>query len=422
VKKWIAMMLVMALCLSMLACAADRQEPEPSEAVAATDPTIQEPEVEVEVDTPEEAAMQSYMAQLSAFMHGHVTEEVDEDGYHFFYRFSPKQREVYLLNGMYQVMSYAPVGLNLRFVTTGNRLTLDIKRGPFESLLADLANQPLTFYQQYGAAAVRDAWTPAPETNELGDVHLFDSVQLQVDGEPVSLTPVADGVLEFQFDHPEKETVEVSVYFPVIINMGIKDMQVNGTVEPVANKEKRVLCLGDSITGGGNVHWPSNNYTVLFAEAMDMELWNQGISGATFYADTLDGLKDIDVTPDLITVAFGTNDWANASSREQVLTEIDNYFTRLRDIYPDIPMVVLTPLWRADWEIEGNFGSFEDLRKAIADRASEEERVLVVDGSTLLPQDVRYLNDGFLHPNDAGHQLVAENLASAVTTWMDQNG
>ena len=40
-KKWIAMMLVMALCLSMLACAADRQEPEPSEAVAAPDPTIQ---------------------------------------------------------------------------------------------------------------------------------------------------------------------------------------------------------------------------------------------------------------------------------------------------------------------------------------------------------------------------------------------
>ena len=67
----------------------------------------------------------------------------------------------------------------------------------------------------------------------------------------------------------------VQLYFPCLASVSISRLEWLGGTEtlPVV-PQKRLLCLGDSITQGYTVHFPSLSYAARLAAALDMALLN----------------------------------------------------------------------------------------------------------------------------------------------------
>lgn len=70
---------------------------------------------------------------------------------------------------------------------------------------------------------------------------------------------------------------------------------------------------------------------------------SQAIGGDQFFSEQID--PEIPFDPDVITVAYGTNDWA-IQKDEKCIANAEKYFARLREIYPDKHIIYFQPIYR----------------------------------------------------------------------------
>ena len=208
-------------------------------------------------------------------------------------------------------------------------------------------------------------------------------------------------------------THRLTVYFPNLMRMDIANVLLKGAsfAEPITSKTK-ILCLGDSITQGYDAYHSSLSYVNRLSQALDAEILDQAIGGEVFDANILDAELPFD--PDLITVAYGTNDWAVRASREEFLDNAERFFQTIREIYPDKKIVYISPIWRGDYQRPfGNqdtaVGAFDASVRDLQALA-KESGLFIVDGSTLTPHHSDFFADQILHPNDLGFGFYAENL------------
>ncbi len=123
---------------------------------------------------------------------------------------------------------------------------------------------------------------------------------------------------------------------------------------------------------------------------------------------------DLAYTPDIVTVAYGTNDWTRDTTRDQIAETVDRYLTRLIEMLaPSADLYVLTPLWRAIGEEVKAGGTLIEFSAAISEAASAFANATVIDGTTLVPHLPEMFADG-IHPNDEGFLHYAINLHRAV--------
>jgi len=209
----------------------------------------------------------------------------------------------------------------------------------------------------------------------------------------------------------------LTLYFPNLMRMDIANVLLKGAsfAKPVPSKMK-LLCLGDSITQGYDAYHASLSYVNRLSEILDAEILNQAIGGEVFDADILDA--ELPFEPDLITVAYGTNDWAIRTSKEEFLDEAERFFRKIREIYPDKNIVYISPIWRGDYrqpfgERDTQVGAFDSSVKALQALA-KESGLYVVDGLPLTPHISDFFADQILHPNDLGFGFYAENLLRAI--------
>ena len=204
-----------------------------------------------------------------------------------------------------------------------------------------------------------------------------------------------------------KKTVEI--YFPYHSAGQIYDVTLDdGAVfENAPARKYKLLFIGDSITHGSSSTYSSMTYAHQVARALDAEVVNQGIGGERFNPRAVDDDMDF-YQPDLISVAYGTNDWSG-TTRGRLVGCCNGHFARLRDKYPNVPIVQILPLWRSDMGRVTSVGTFEDMRTIIKEAAARFD-ITVVDGMTLTPHVSTFYADGYLHPNAFGFQCYAENL------------
>ncbi len=342
---------------------------------------------------------------------------VDKKGYTYFERFLPQQKQVLTFNNMFDVEAMAQNGTCLRFKTTGSHLSFSCKKGDHMLRALKVIFQPTTFYQQYGKAVKRAHFKVSADKNKYSSKTILNPLELYIEGRLFAHTKYKNGKIEFFYPHPEKDEVEVCLALPHL-RIGIRDFMLDGVVKPCEHNKKRLLCLGDSITSGGNTHHPNYSYVMQMANELDMEIINQGVSGNTFYVDCLNGLEYLDFAPDLITIAYGTNDWNFAPTVELVRQQMDRYFEKIEVLFENIPKVVITPIWRADEYVAAVTKELDEIRHMIERRAQKMKHTLVLNGSTLVPHDPGYYADGYLHPNDAGHAIYGANVAAKINEWL----
>ncbi len=208
-------------------------------------------------------------------------------------------------------------------------------------------------------------------------------------------------------------------------------------------KGKKVNFLGDSITEGVAASTPANRYVNVFAERTGAICRNYGISGtriarqrkpsenASFDLDYCKRVLEMDEDADIIVIFGGTNDYGHGDAPIGTMADRtpDTFYGALHTLYrsaieryPAAKIVVLTPLHRL---VEDD--PYGDPRKEtpslvlkdyvnIIREVAEYYALPVLDlyATSGFQPNVpvlyeRYTSDG-LHPNDAGHALLADLL------------
>ena len=75
----------------------------------------------------------------------------------------------------------------------------------------------------------------------------------------------------------------------------------------------------------------------------------------------------------------------------------------------------MTPIWRADWELEKPVGPFHDVEGIIRNAVKDLNNVTVVRCFDMVPKDTDLFADLRLHPNDEGFDHYFRNLYQAVS-------
>lgn len=170
----------------------------------------------------------------------------------------------------------------------------------------------------------------------------------------------------------------------------------------------KILFVGDSITHGWESTWDSLSYANHVSRFFNAESVNQGVGGGIFHVTTFD--EEMAFDPDMVIVAYGTNDWHFYKTLEQGREQCRRYLDLLTEKYGGKMLFGISPIWRADnGNDDAQMGSFREC----ADYVKEEilgHGMNLIDGETLTPHLPDFYSDEFLHPDTKGFGIYALNL------------
>lgn len=231
-------------------------------------------------------------------------------------------------------------------------------------------------------------------------------VDHQGNGEP------GDSFGTFRFSLPEG-THNVKIAFSGLSAIGIKGISLeNATVAEPLQPSYRVLTFGDSITQGYDAAYPSQSYANLLAASLNAEMVNQAIGGEVFNPGLIDA--DIPFDPDIVTVAYGTNDFSKRK-HDDFVSDATEFYARVRKTFPRAKLFAILPIWRADEDTRvTDVGTLEYARGVIRGIAAKLENTVVIEGLPLVPHIPEFYSDLRLHPNDMGFKFYGEALANEV--------
>ena len=219
------------------------------------------------------------------------------------------------------------------------------------------------------------------------------------------------GVFEKSFDLGAGEK-DVCIHFPWSVCSALQELSLDdGSAVIPVRPAKKILIFGDSISQGYDAVRPSNRYAARLADALGAEEINKAVGGEKF-CPWLAATRE-DLSPDFISVAYGTNHWHN-STPAGLARLCGDFFDALADNYPYVPVFALTPIWRRDRTDVTRFDCFEQIEAIIADAAARHPNVRVISCRNFVPERSELFSDGFLHPNDEGFAYYSDGLIRAV--------
>ncbi len=321
--------------------------------------------------------MKLTLDQIRAITHGALT-VAEVDGGFCFARFSPRQQAYYdMTHPDFGKKAHATSGVRLEFLTDSDHLS-------FTYTVSSASSRPFCFF----------------DVSVDGVLLLHHGEeQLQTSTDTVSLALPAG-------------THRVAVYLPCLFRAVLSNVTLDdgATLTPV-ERSCRLLCFGDSITQGYDAHFPSQCYTNLLADLLDAEMVDQGIGGERFCPDLLD--KEMNFDPDIITVAYGTNDWRH-SKQDRMAEAAREFYRRLRALYPTARIFAITPTWRGDLDLVTEAGSFAEGTAIVREAALAQPGITVIDGMGLVPHVAEVFDDSYLHPSDLGFRFYADALFAQI--------
>ena len=299
---------------------------------------------------------------------------VEQDGYYFLRRFTEAQEEV-IVPRLDMRRNDSAAGMRLEFTTCGGDLSFD-----------------------YSAVKATGR-----------NFHCFDIA--------------VDGVLMFHFEEREhtkqgsiafavprcEKPVTVTVYFSCYSSMGLKNVRLPEDYVPTA-RQLKLLALGDSITHGSDASYPSLSYANQLADHFAANMLNQAIGGDYFLDENLD--PELPFAPDVITVAYGTNDWRRGSLIDNKMAV--DYLNKLTAIYPDKPVFLLLPIYRMDENEEKHGITLQNVRDRLAELGEKYPNVHVIDCKKFVPWLPGFFHDGYLHPNELGYLHYANKVVASM--------
>lgn len=212
-------------------------------------------------------------------------------------------------------------------------------------------------------------------------------------------------------------------------------------------KGTKINFLGDSITEGAGTSSPDRMFTMLIEREYGAICQNYGIGGTRIARqktpteekwdrDFISRVPEMDNDADIVVVFGGTNDFGHGDAPLGTMSDRTPYtfygalhclYTALTEKYPDVPVVILTPLhrWNEDCpkgdnkpEPVGTLKEYVNIIREVAEYYSFPVLDLYKE-SGLQPKvpviQQKYVPDG-LHPNDDGNAILAHKIARFLET------
>lgn len=334
--------------------------------------------------------MKLNIEQIKSITHGAHKIWQEADGFHFS-RFTEEELKLYSLTP-YAQKSLSTSGIKLCFKTNSPTLKLSINVTPGTT-------------RTYFAVEV---WVNGKIN---GCIKNFKDEELAGKLYPPMQFELGQYEGEFNLAGGEETLVKVVLPWSVILSFNSIELADNSTLQPVETSFK-MLALGDSITHGYDTLYPSNSYAERTAQKLDAEIYNKAIGGEIFFP-ALSALK-VPFKPDIITVAYGTNDW-NSCDKYVFQKNCSAFFENLCRNYPDTPIFAITPLWRKEHTEERVLGEYSFIEKYITEVCSKYPNITVIRGFDIIPHDESLFADFRLHPNDNGFAIYADYLYKEIS-------
>ena len=231
-----------------------------------------------------------------------------------------------------------------------------------------------------------------------------NTVDLYVNGALTSVYKIGDRLKgSIRFDLPEGEN-RVTIYLPGESIFSIKNFTLDGGYKSIKDKGQKLLIIGDSITQGAGPDIASAAYIHSLQRKTGYNILGQGMGGYRY--EPRDLMKIDGFEPDKIVVFLGTNYYDTPFEQYDYKGAVEKFYARLNELYPNIPILCITPLWRNNnVDMPRLLWCIDVIKKACRKYPS----VTIADGFTLMPNVDECLADG-VHPNTYGSTLIAENL------------
>lgn len=350
------------------------------------------------------------MSELTSVAHNYLQAIDDPDGFTSFLRFFPSQLAAYENNVLFELLSHSAAGVYLSFKTTGTQFSFNCRK-------QSMAGQILPRLKEIGLSGLLDLTGSLREYARQGsnmrlDV-LDDLFDVVCNGELLLSFKPKNGLVTIPLPNPDRQLLTIRLYLPLYFAVGLKDLTADGEICICPEDRQQILCLGDSITQGFFAGRPSQCYVARLAAGLQVDALNQGVGGYHYEAASLAGIDALP-RPSLITVAYGTNDWHTNPSLDSIRANIQAYYVRLNDVFPGVPLIAITPIWRGDIDEPHAAGQLADVDQVIREETQAYANITVVDGLTLSPHDKVFFGDGWLHPNSIGFAWMAKVLLASL--------
>lgn len=319
--------------------------------------------------------------QIKQIAHG-VARIEEIDGRIAFYRFTKEQQELYKkVSSDFYMKSFSTSGVSLEFDTDSEHLGL--------------------------AVAI-----------SKGSSRYFFTHSILVNGERID---ELSGKIEREEEHVpfNKEfslgsgMKRVRIVFPwsVASELVVLELDEEAKVVPVV-KERKILMFGDSITQGYDAMQPENAYAVQIATRLNADARNKGIGAERFRAQM--ALLKEDMDPEIITVAYGSNDWGK-STKEEFEESCRGFYMNLRQTYPNAKIFAFAPVWRSSINEKRPIGMpLSYIAEYIKQVSESVSNMTVIDCIDFIPHKMENYHTDGLHPIDVGFEHYAKNLWDAI--------
>ncbi len=333
--------------------------------------------------------MKCSLEQIVSITQGAVRIEQREDGIHFS-RFTKEQQSVYEGTSLYD-KTFATAGVALSFRTDSKKMKMRV------------AAYECTSRRAFAHDVLRNG-------RLIGQIGNLDQVPMAAapgaGGSPHGPGPSL-GCFEESYELGEGEK-EIRIVFPWSVLSVLKELELDDGASLIpAERKRRILFFGDSITQGYSAQYPSRHYTVRLAEMLGAEGINKAVGGDCF-RPALAAERDA-FEPEDILVAYGTNDWSKTTWEVFEKNSLE-FYRLLSEEYPDARIWALTPIWRADYRAEKPIGEFSRVAERIFDVAGRFPNITAVSGWDLIPHLSGFYGDKRLHPNDFGFRKYFGSL------------
>ena len=124
---------------------------------------------------------------------------------------------------------------------------------------------------------------------------------------------------------------------------------------------------------------------------------NLSVGGEVYRSNALN--EDINFDPTHIIVALGTNDYYSGTLAAKVRSNAIAYFQQLEDLYPDVPVTVITP-----------FGIIPEEYHDRIQSAATPFGYHVINGTSLISKSTSSWSKNKVHPSTTGFNEITAAL------------
>ncbi len=379
-RKVIAFLLVLILCISVVGCARNEEvlESEPKESAPAESESLEsEPEEQVE----------DLSLVYEPLFRGIIDLE-ERDGAYGDPKigggaFVPMRFSHERIKSYEQYSAIAKVGTPYFNCTTGVRMDFytDAKEISFSYYVKE------TFFDR--SADHPDDCFALYENGELKGTYL---VQYGTNTDLV-------------YEREATEESRITIVFPGWHGVILRNFNL-GNARPYEEYDHSFLFLGDSITQGLFADNPGENWAHIVASHYNADYINLSVGGEVFRNGAVDRLANF--KPTHIIISLGENDYYSGVPEDQMAQNCRRYIAEVKAKYPDIPVTVVSSF---------NYDKPESWTASML-AAANEQGCNTIEGTLMASADADSWNIDRVHPSSKGFKEIAENMIPALSEYI----